>query len=220
MTHRYLAPIACMVLTAAGAAFSGDAPVQEKTSAPSTTELRTMTARFVPADIGADLTKLADSERKALGHLVEAARIMDSLFLRQVWAGNDALLQQLSRDVVTRPAGPERTAAEARLHYFLVNKGPWSRLDHNKPFVPGARQTRSRQLLSCRSDHDQVQKWLDRPQRRREGVRHRVLHHDPKGAPGFHGGSVFDRIPGSSRTPRRTFGRPRTPRPSRPSRSS
>ena len=26
----------------------------------------------------------------------------------------------------------------ARLHYFLINKGPWSRLDHNQPFVPGA----------------------------------------------------------------------------------
>src|SRR5207249_3960256 len=25
-----------------------------------------------------------------------------------------------------------------RLHYFLINKGPWSRLDHNAPFVPGA----------------------------------------------------------------------------------
>ena len=162
MTHRYLAPIACMVLTAAGAAFSGEAPVQEKTSAPSTTELRTMTARFVPADIGADLTKLADSERKALGHLVEAARIMDSLFLRQVWAGNDALLQQLSRDVVTRPAGPERTTAEARLHYFLVNKGPWSRLDHNKPFVPGVpAKPEAANFYPAGATKDQVQKWLD-----------------------------------------------------------
>jgi len=30
---------------------------------------------------------------------------------------------------------PER---RVRLHYFLINKGPWSRLDHNQPFVPGA----------------------------------------------------------------------------------
>jgi hypothetical protein len=26
----------------------------------------------------------------------------------------------------------------ARLHYFLLNKGPWSRLDHNEPFIAGA----------------------------------------------------------------------------------
>ena len=78
---------------------------------------------------------------------------MDSLFLRQVWAGNDALLQQLARDVVTRAVGPERTAAEARLHYFLINKGPWSRLDHNKRVrARRAGQARGRQLLSCRRD--------------------------------------------------------------------
>ena len=29
-------------------------------------------------------------------------------------------------------------AGRDRLHYFLINKGPWSRLDHNEPFVPGA----------------------------------------------------------------------------------
>ncbi len=87
---------------------------------------------------------------------------MDSLFLRQVWAGNDALLQQLSRDVVTRPAGPERTAAEARLHYFLVNKGPWSRLDHNKPFVPGVpAKPEAANFYPAGATKDQVQKWLD-----------------------------------------------------------
>jgi hypothetical protein len=55
---------------------------------------------------------------------------VDALFLRQVWSGNDAMLLDLARDQT--PAG------RAQLHYFLINKGPWSRLDHNEPFVPGA----------------------------------------------------------------------------------
>ena len=97
-----------------------------------------MSARFAPADIGADITALPKTERDALARLVDAARIMDALFLRQVWAGNDAMLQELAQQAA-RPAGPRasRTAA-ARLHYFLINKGPWDRLDHNKPFIPGA----------------------------------------------------------------------------------
>ena len=78
MTHRNPAPLAYMVFKtavavlfaavaiAAGAAFTGDAPVQEKTSTPSATELRTMTARFAPAEIGADVTRLPASERQAL----------------------------------------------------------------------------------------------------------------------------------------------------------
>ena len=58
---------------------------------------RTMTARFAPVDIGADIAALPDNERQALAQLVEAARIMDGLFLRQVWAGNDAHAARRSR---------------------------------------------------------------------------------------------------------------------------
>src|SRR5215212_3994178 len=60
--------------------------VHEPASVPPPAELRTMTARFAPADIGADISALPDGERQALGKLVDAAKLMDSLFLRQVWA--------------------------------------------------------------------------------------------------------------------------------------
>jgi hypothetical protein len=91
--------------------------------------LQAMASRFAPADIGADLAGLPESERTALRHLIEAARVVDGLFLRQVYAGNPALLLQLQGD--RTPEG------QARLRYFLLNKGPWSRLDAAAPFVPG-----------------------------------------------------------------------------------
>ena len=74
-----------------------------------------MTARFAPAEIGADITALPKNERDALARLVDAGRVMDALFLRQVWAGNDAMLQALAQHTA-RPVGPRasRTAA-ARL---------------------------------------------------------------------------------------------------------
>ena len=94
---------------------------------PSTREVATMASRFAPADIRADVTALPESERRALAKLVDAARLMDSLFLRQVWAGNDAMLQELSHDALSRTrASATAEAATARLHYFLINKGPWS----------------------------------------------------------------------------------------------
>jgi len=89
-----------------------------------------MAARFAPTDITADVSKLSPPDRQVLAKLVEASRIVDALFLRQAWSGNDAMLVDLARD-----GSPE---GRARLHYFLINKGPWSRLDHNRPFVPGA----------------------------------------------------------------------------------
>jgi hypothetical protein len=93
-------------------------------------QLRAMTARFVPVDLAADLTALAANERQALATLVAAARVFDALFLRQVWAGNETMLLTL--------LGDASDLGRARLRYFLINRGPWSRLDDNEPFVPGA----------------------------------------------------------------------------------
>lgn len=46
---------------------------------------------------------------------------MDPLFLRQVWSGNEALRQKLEAD--------KSVVGRQRLHYFVINKGPWSRID-------------------------------------------------------------------------------------------
>jgi hypothetical protein len=117
-----------------------------------------MTARFAPADISADLSQLPENERQALAKLVDAARLMDGLFLRQVWAGNDAMLQQLARDVATGGA----TEAAERLHYFIINKGPWSRLDHNKAFIPGApAKPEGANFYPAGATKEEIQKWLD-----------------------------------------------------------
>ena len=101
---------------------------------PDTARLQQMAARFAPTDIGADLSKLSPADRRVLAKLVEASKIIDALFLRQVWAGNEAMLLDLVQDQT--PEG------RARLHYFLINKGPWSRLDHHAVFVPGAPPSR------------------------------------------------------------------------------
>ena len=93
-------------------------------------ELSRKIARFAPTDIAADVSGLPPNERQALTHMIQAAQVMDALFLEQVWAGNEAMLLALMRD--------DTEAGETRLHYFLLNKGPWSRLDHNEPFIAGA----------------------------------------------------------------------------------
>jgi hypothetical protein len=97
---------------------------------PETLRLQEMAARFAPVDIRVDVAKLPEGERRALASLIKAARITDALFMRQMWAGNEAMLLRLMED--DTPLG------RARLEYFLINRGPWSRLDDNAVFVPGA----------------------------------------------------------------------------------
>src|SRR4051812_36233912 len=98
-------------------------------AAPDAAALQRMAARFAPTEIKADVTGLPRSERAALVKLLEAARLMDTLYLRQAWAGNEPLLLSLAQDAT--PLG------RARLHLFVINKGPWSNLDQDAPFIPG-----------------------------------------------------------------------------------
>jgi hypothetical protein len=101
----------------------------QEASVSETAKLQKMAARFAPTNIGADLSTLSAADKQVLAKLVEASKIMDALFLRQVWAGNDTVLLDLSQS--------QTVEGRARLHYFLINKGPWSRLDHDEAFVPG-----------------------------------------------------------------------------------
>jgi hypothetical protein len=92
-------------------------------------ELAKKIRRFSPTVLTADTSKLTAGDRKALAKIIEAAKLLDPLFLRQVWNGNDALHQKLLAD--------KTVAGRQRLNYFLINDGPWSRLDDDKPFIEG-----------------------------------------------------------------------------------
>jgi len=91
-------------------------------------QLDTMARRFAPAELKADTSKLSKGDRAAMVKLIEAAKIIDTLQLRQRWAGNETLWAALQKD--QSPLG------RARLNAFWLNKGPWSGLDDNRSFMP------------------------------------------------------------------------------------
>jgi hypothetical protein len=145
------------VVAATAIISAGERPVisQQPTASalPGAEELEKMTSRFAPSDVIAPVKQLPGTERQALAKLVEAARLMDGLFLGQVWAGNASMLVQLASD--TTPLG------RARLHYFLINKGPWSRLDHNAVFIPGAPpKPPSANYYPAGATKEQVEQWI------------------------------------------------------------
>ena len=96
---------------------------------PDLAELNRMIARFAPVELHADASKLSPGDQKALAKLLDAAHVIDDIFLEQVWSGNQALRAKLAAD--PSPLG------KARLRYFDLNKGPWSDLDDHAAFLPG-----------------------------------------------------------------------------------
>ncbi len=95
-------------------------------------ELAKKIARFAPTTLTADVSKLTPKDRQALQKIIEAAKLLDPLFLRQVWNGNEALEKKLLAD--------KTAAGRQRLHYFYIQDGPWSRLDNKEPFIEGVPQ--------------------------------------------------------------------------------
>ena len=125
--HVHLSSVVAFLI--AGSALAATKPKADGTT-PEAIRLEEMTARFAPTDLSADISRLSPTDRRVVVKLIEASKMIDAIFLRQVWSGNVAMLIDLARDHT--PEG------RARLHYFRLNKGPWSRLDDNKPFVHGA----------------------------------------------------------------------------------
>jgi hypothetical protein len=169
-SSRYLA---AAVAIAAAVALRG----QEGALMPGEADLAAMTARFAPVEVGADLSALPPSEQRALARLIEAARVMDAIFLRQVWAGNEALLVAL--------AGDDTPLGRARLRYFLINKGPWSRLDQHAPFIPGVpAKPGGANFYPLDATRDEVARWFDSlpPAERAEATGFfTVIRRDPQG---------------------------------------
>ncbi|NGZ84471.1 dipeptidyl-peptidase 3 family protein [Duganella aceris] len=114
---KILLPLALAV--ACAAAYAAPAGVAD---------LNKMSQRFAPVALTADTAKLSAGDKKAIAKLIEAAKIIDVLQLRQRWSGNEALWAALKKD--TSPLG------KARLDYFWLNKGPWSILDDHQSFLP------------------------------------------------------------------------------------
>ncbi len=105
------------------------ARAQKSAAAPDLAQLQKMTSRFAPTPLRVDTSSLSSGDRQALVKMIEAARVLNFVFMKQYWSGDLALYQRLQKD--TTPLG------KARLHYFWLNKGPWSDLDGNKAFLPG-----------------------------------------------------------------------------------
>src|SRR5439155_402385 len=84
-------------------------------------QFQKMTTRFAPPQLRVDISRRSAGDRQALAKIIEATRILNDIFMKQYWSGNTALYARLPKD--------SSALGKARLHYFWINKGPWSALD-------------------------------------------------------------------------------------------
>ncbi|HEV2199173.1 MAG TPA: hypothetical protein VGR73_05090 [Bryobacteraceae bacterium] len=124
---------------------------------PDLAELNRMIARYAPVELKVDTSKLSPGDQQALKKLIEAARVIDDIFLEQRWSGNKALREKLVKDT--------SALGKVRLHYFDLNKGPWSDLDNQEAFLPNVppKKLPGSNFYPEDMSKDEFETWVGKP---------------------------------------------------------
>lgn len=78
---------------------------------------------FAEVELTADISHLSENQKQMLGHMFEAASIMDDIFWQEAYGNKKELLNGID-DAATRA-------------FVKINYGPWERLNNNEPFIKG-----------------------------------------------------------------------------------
>jgi len=91
------------------------------------TMLKEKIAKFVPTELKYDSSILDQREKMVVEKLYQASKIMDEIFLEQVYSKND----QIKNDLIK--SNTEK--AKLQLELFNIMFGPFDRLEHDAPFI-------------------------------------------------------------------------------------
>lgn len=128
---------------------------QTQSRIPALAELQKMEARFAPTDLKVDVSTLSAGDRAALVKLIEAAHVIDDLYMEQVWSGNRARYAELKRSASS-------PLDRARLDYYWLNKSPWADLDDFAAFIPNvpARKPLGANFYPADMTKDEFEAWV------------------------------------------------------------
>jgi len=91
------------------------------------TMLKEKIAKFVPTELNYDSSLLDEREKTVVEKLYQASKIMDEIFLEQVYAKNDEIKAKLTSE--------NTEEAKLQLELFNIMFGPFDRLEHDAPFI-------------------------------------------------------------------------------------
>ena len=84
-------------------------------------------AKFVPTELKYDSSNLDERQKMVIQKLYEASKIMDEIFLDQVYSKNYQIREDLKKQ--------DTEEAKEQLELFIIMFGPFDRLDHDSPFI-------------------------------------------------------------------------------------
>jgi hypothetical protein len=125
MFRKFL-PFAVVIIIMAGltncAGEEQKSDSKDETTTEQSADMKALVSKYVPVTLEADISGLAENQKKMLSLLFDAAKIMDDIYWKQSYGNKAELLGSID----------EAETAE----FVKINYGPWDRLDGNKAFIP------------------------------------------------------------------------------------
>jgi len=103
---------------------------EEKNDSEEIEMLKEKIAQFVPTELKYDSDMLDGRQKMVVEKLYRASKIMDEIFLDQVYSKNYEIKNQLIKE-----AAEGSELAKLQLELFDIMFGPFDRLDHDAPFI-------------------------------------------------------------------------------------
>jgi hypothetical protein len=108
--------------------------------------------QFVPVEIKFDTSLLSRKDIAVVEKLFFASRIIDSIFLNQVYSKNEEIRNQLESS--------SSIEDKLKLEYFRVMFGPFDRLDHHKPFIGTEEKPKGANFYPEDMTKDEFNNWI------------------------------------------------------------
>jgi hypothetical protein len=114
--------------------------------------LQTMISQFAPTEIKYDSTLLNARQKVVIEKLYQASRLIDSIFLKQVFSKNVEIKNQLEDGTTEEDS--------LKLVYFNINAGPFDRLNHDAPFIDSYKKPMGANFYPAKMTKDDFANWI------------------------------------------------------------
>jgi hypothetical protein len=101
-----------------------------------------------------DRALLTESDRAVVAKLIEASKLIDEIYWRQVSEENPRWREQLYKQ------SPQSPLDLAGYDYFIANKGPWDRLKSDEPFIDSIKKPEGAGFYPPDMTKEELEKYL------------------------------------------------------------
>ena len=114
-------------------------------------------AQFVPTELGYDASTLDERQKLVVENLYYASKIMDEIFLDQVYSKNN----RIRTDLMTL----DSEEAKEQLELFDIMFGPFDRLNHDAPFIGTEAKPKGANFYPEDMTKEEFEQWIkDHPE--------------------------------------------------------